>query len=72
MLVYSTRNAPLLLAIRRELRMATDQIGLSQYERRMKTVTDIVLAHSKLTNTVAKELAIAVLHALDTIPERIR
>lgn len=52
--------------------MATDQIGLSQYERRMKTVTDIVLAHSKLSNTVANELAVAVLHALDTIPERIR
>jgi hypothetical protein len=52
--------------------MATDQIRLSQYERRMKTVTDIVLAHSELSNTVANELAVHVLHALDTIPETIR
>lgn len=50
----------------------TEKIILSQYEARVKTVTDIVLAHSKLSNKVAGVLAVHVLHALDTIPEKVR
>ena len=53
--------------------MTTEVIAtLSQYERRLKTVTDIVKEHSKLGNKAAGEIAVHVLHALDTIPEVIR
>jgi Family of unknown function (DUF6307) len=53
--------------------MATEIIvSLSQYERRLKTVTDIVKEHSKLGGKAAGEIAVHVLHALDTIPEVVR
>jgi hypothetical protein len=53
--------------------MATEVIiKLSQYERRVKTVSDIVQEHSKLGHKAAGDIAVHVLHALDTIPEVIR
>lgn len=52
--------------------MATEQVVLSQYEHRLKTVTDIVREHSKLSAKAADEIAVHVLHALDTIPEKVR
>jgi hypothetical protein len=52
--------------------MATDISTLSQYENRLKTVSDIVRDHSKLGNKAANEIAVHVLHALDTIPEKVR
>lgn len=42
------------------------------YERRVNRVRDVVLAHSELDSHAAYELAVHVLHALDTIPEKIR
>lgn len=53
--------------------MATEaRIVLSQYENRLKTVADIVREHSKLGAKAADEIAVHVLHALDTIPEKVR
>jgi hypothetical protein len=53
--------------------MATKQVvRLSQYELRLKTVSDIVREHSKLGDKAAGDIAVHVLHALDTIPEKIR
>jgi hypothetical protein len=52
--------------------MASEISALSQYESRLKTVSDIVRDHSKLGNKAASEIAVHVLHALDTIPEKVR
>ncbi|HEX3589263.1 MAG TPA: DUF6307 family protein [Pseudonocardiaceae bacterium] len=53
--------------------MATEQpIVLSGYELRLKMVTDAVRKHSKLGEKAATEVAVHVLHSLDTIPEKIR
>jgi hypothetical protein len=53
--------------------MSTQTIAaLSQYEARLKTVSDIVREHSKLGNKAASDIATHVLHALDTIPEKVR
>jgi hypothetical protein len=42
------------------------------YERRVNRVRDAVRAHTELNDQAASEIAIHVLHALDTIPEKIR
>jgi hypothetical protein len=52
--------------------MAIDTSVLSQYENRLKTVSDIVRDHSKLGHKAADQIAAHVLHALDTIPEKVR
>lgn len=52
--------------------MATDLLTLSQYELRLKTVSDVLGKHSKLSDKAAAEAAVHVLHALDTIPEKVR
>ena len=52
--------------------MTTPTVTLSQYENRLKTVSDIVRSHSKLGDKAAGEIAVHILHALDTIPEKIR
>jgi hypothetical protein len=52
--------------------MTTETIVLSQYEARLKTVSEIVREHSKLSGKAAGEIAVHVLHALDTIPEKLR
>jgi Family of unknown function (DUF6307) len=52
--------------------MTTAPIILSQYERRLKTVTDIIRDRSSLDGAAAGELAAQVLHVLDTIPEKVR
>jgi hypothetical protein len=52
--------------------MTAQTIALSRYEGRLKTVADVIQAHSKLSAKAAGEIAVRVLHSLDTIPERIR
>ncbi len=42
------------------------------YEHRVRRVRDSLREHSKLDDTAATELAVHVLHTLDTIPEKIR
>lgn len=44
----------------------------SPYEIRVERVRDTVRKYSKLDDTAATDLAVHVLHALDTIPEKVR
>lgn len=46
--------------------------SITRYEQRCLTVRDIVKQHSTLNDEAALELAKHMLHALDTIPERMR
>ncbi|SFB25209.1 hypothetical protein SAMN05216266_1075 [Amycolatopsis marina] len=43
-----------------------------RYEQRVKLVQGIVREHSTLDDAAASELAVHMLHALDTIPEKLR
>ena len=45
---------------------------VSLYHRRVALVRDIVQAHSVLDEKTATEIAVNVLLALDTIPEKVR
>lgn len=45
---------------------------VSRYDQRVKLVRDIVTEHTKLGNKAASELAVLVLHAIDSIPEKVR
>jgi len=42
------------------------------YDQRVELVSDIITAHSKLGDKAASELAVHVLHALNSIPEKMR
>jgi hypothetical protein len=42
------------------------------YDLRLELVKDTITAHSKLGDEAAGELAVHVLHALNSIPEKIR
>ncbi|WP_006246910.1 DUF6307 family protein [Mycolicibacterium tusciae] len=42
------------------------------YENRVALVKDAITAHSKLADKAADDLAVHVLQALDTIPEKMR
>ena len=42
------------------------------YIRRVEFVKDTIQAHSKLGDKAASEMAVHVLHALNSIPERMR
>ncbi|MCU1641285.1 MAG: hypothetical protein JWN03_1560 [Nocardia sp.] len=44
----------------------------SPYEIRVERVRDTVRKHSALDDKTATDLAVQVLHALDTIPEKVR
>jgi Family of unknown function (DUF6307) len=52
--------------------MAAETVYVSRYHQRVKLVQDIVKAQSGLDDKVAAEIAVQVLHALDTIPEKVR
>lgn len=45
---------------------------MSRYDQRMKLVRDIVQAHSTLDDKTASKIALNVLQALDTVPEKVR
>lgn len=47
-------------------------LARSPYHRRIGLVQDAIMAHSALDEVDAGELAVHVLHALDTIPEQMR
>ncbi|HEX5120239.1 MAG TPA: DUF6307 family protein [Pseudonocardiaceae bacterium] len=47
-------------------------IVLSGYELRLKMVADAIQDHSKMGKKAATEVAVHVLHSLDSIPEKIR
>jgi hypothetical protein len=44
----------------------------SPYEIRLELVTDTIIAHSKLRDDAAGKLAVHVLHAMNSIPEKVR
>jgi Family of unknown function (DUF6307) len=45
---------------------------LSPYENRLKLVEDALTSNSKLDAKAANAVAVHVLHALDSIPEKVR
>ncbi len=44
----------------------------TSYDQRVDLVKDTITAHSKLGDKAAAELAVHVLHALNSIPEKMR
>ncbi len=44
----------------------------SPYVQRLELVRDTIVSHSQLADKAASELAEHVLHALNSIPERVR
>jgi len=52
--------------------MSTDTTLASRYDRRVTIVRDIVKQHSKLSDKAALAMAVHMVHALDTIPEKLR
>ena len=44
----------------------------SPYDVRVQLVADTIKAHSKLADKAASELAVHVLHTLNSIPEKVR
>ena len=42
------------------------------YVQRLELVRDTITAHSRLGNDAASDLAVHVLHALNSIPEKMR
>jgi Family of unknown function (DUF6307) len=52
--------------------MASPAVSRSPYFHRLELVRDTITSHSKLGEKEASELAEHVLHALNSIPEKIR
>ena len=45
---------------------------VSRYERRVKLAQDVVQSRTTLDDNAAFELAVQLVHALDTVPEKTR
>ncbi|MGD1109119.1 MAG: DUF6307 family protein [Mycobacterium sp.] len=52
--------------------MVSQSTLLSPYEKRLGLVQETLKAHSKIGDAAARELAVHVLHALNSIPEQVR
>jgi hypothetical protein len=52
--------------------MATTQLLRTPYGQRVELVKDAIKANSELGDDAARELAVHVLHALNSIPEKVR
>ena len=52
--------------------MASPTLLRTPYDLRVELVADTITAHSKLGDKAAAELAVHVLHVLNSIPEKIR
>ena len=52
--------------------MASPTLTLSPYDLRVNLIKDTIKKHSKIGDEAAGELAIQVLFALNSIPEKIR
>jgi hypothetical protein len=57
---------------KRENVMASPTTLQTPYGQRVELVKDTIQTHSKLGDKAASELAVHVLHALNSIPEKIR
>jgi len=56
----------------KENEMASPTTLRTPYIQRLELVSDTIRAHSKLGDKAARELAVHVLHALNSIPEKMR
>ena len=56
----------------KENEMASPTTLRTPYIQRLELVSDTIRAHSKLGDKAASELAVHVLHALNSIPEKMR
>ena len=52
--------------------MASPIVLRTPYIQRLELVKDTIRIHSKLGDKAASELAVHVLHALNSIPEKVR
>lgn len=52
--------------------MASPTTFRSPYDLRVQLVTETITTHSKVGDKAASELAVHVLHALNSIPEKMR
>jgi hypothetical protein len=52
--------------------MASPTTLRTPYDLRIELVTDTIKAHSKIGDKAAAELAVQVLHTLNSIPEKVR
>lgn len=52
--------------------VAAETPFISAYDHRVMLVRDQVMAYSTLDEKTASKIAVHVLHAIDTIPEKIR
>jgi len=59
-------------SIEKEKFMASPTMFKSPYVQRLELVRDTITAHTKLGDQAASELAEHVLHALNSIPEKMR
>ena len=57
---------------KKEIAMTSATTFRTSYDRRVDLVKDTITAHSKLGDKAAAELAVHVLHALNSIPEKMR
>jgi hypothetical protein len=52
--------------------MSSPKSFRTPYDLRLELVKDTIKTHSKLGDKAASELAVHVLHALNSIPEKVR
>jgi hypothetical protein len=57
---------------KRKIVMASPTTLSTPYLQRLELVSDTIKTHSKLADKAASELAVHVLHALNSIPEKMR
>jgi len=58
--------------LNREKTVKSGSTFRSPYEKRLKLVQETLRKYSSLDDAAAAELAVHVLHALDSIPEKVR
>jgi len=52
--------------------MTTKTAFVSRYDLRVKLVRDVLKENTKLSDSACRELAVRLLHTMDTVPERTR
>lgn len=52
--------------------MTSSTAFISRYDRRVTRAQEVLKQHTKLTDAECREIAVRLLHTLDTIPEKVR
>ncbi|GAB3500073.1 DUF6307 family protein [Amycolatopsis cihanbeyliensis] len=52
--------------------MTSSPVFVSRYDQRIKLVQDVLKEHTTYSDEKCRELAVQVLHTVDTIPEKMR